>query len=166
MILPGLFDWKRMCAGFFYRLFVSKPALEIEISGWGREPINQLNPATWLCLSQALIWMSYAIYSGLLCVHWFEVRGLLILVELLTITVLTLFSLHTPYFYRNHRLYIYIYWSHANCTSNSYKYMIRTRLWPIGVPRLMKLCPPPPEQMEPPSNSAASVLNSFIRGIF
>ena len=37
--------------------------------------INQFNPATFMCLSQARTWISKVISHGLFCVQWFEVRG-------------------------------------------------------------------------------------------
>jgi hypothetical protein len=36
------------------------------------DPINRCNPATFLCLSQARIWISKVICSGLICVQWVQ----------------------------------------------------------------------------------------------
>ena len=50
----------------FYPLFIYVFLLEIQLSrreGW--DPINQFNPATCLCLSQAKTWISNVICRGL-----------------------------------------------------------------------------------------------------
>jgi hypothetical protein len=47
VIVGGLFEWKRICAGFFYHLFIYVVLLEIQLSkreGW--DPINWFNPTT------------------------------------------------------------------------------------------------------------------------
>ena len=65
--------WYRVCDFFsgsksvhvFYRLFIYVLLLEIQLSrGGGWDPINRLNPATFLCLAQHRIWISNIIYRG------------------------------------------------------------------------------------------------------
>ena len=38
-------------------------------------PISLFNPVTFLCLSQARVWIPNVICHGLLCVHWVKVRS-------------------------------------------------------------------------------------------
>ena len=38
------------------------------------DPINLFNPATFMYLSQAITWISNAIYHGLICVQWVQLR--------------------------------------------------------------------------------------------
>jgi hypothetical protein len=45
------------------------------IRRWGLGSHHWLNPATFLCLSQARTWISYNICCGLVYVQWVEVRG-------------------------------------------------------------------------------------------
>jgi hypothetical protein len=58
------FELKRIDAGILSLIYVL--LLEIQLSrGEGWDLINQSNPATFLCLSQARTWISYVIYDGL-----------------------------------------------------------------------------------------------------
>ena len=75
----------RQVSGFFQILrfpptikLLSMYVLLLEIQLWGGEgwyPINQFNPATFLCLLEAKTWISNVICCGLCYVQWFEVRG-------------------------------------------------------------------------------------------
>ena len=54
--------------------------------------INHFNPATFVCLTQTIVWISIGICHGLVCVQWDIRRGnylftLLISVELLIVTL-------------------------------------------------------------------------------
>ena len=44
-------------------------------TGEGSDPINQFNPTSFLCLSQAKTWISNVISCGLFCLQLFEVRA-------------------------------------------------------------------------------------------
>jgi len=77
VIVCGLIEGKRICAGFFYRLFIFVLPLEIQLSrrGEGCDPINRLNPATFLCLFQARTWIFNDKYRDLfLSVQWVMLR--------------------------------------------------------------------------------------------
>ena len=64
VIVGGLFECKRICAGF-YRLFIYVMPLEIQLSrGEGWDPINLFNATTLLCLSQAITVISDVICRG------------------------------------------------------------------------------------------------------
>ena len=53
VILFGFLEWKQMCAGFFYRLFIH--VSEIQLSrGEDWDPINWFNTTTFLCLYQVI----------------------------------------------------------------------------------------------------------------
>jgi len=72
--MGGLFEGKRIFAGFFYRLFMYVLPLEVKLSrGAGCDPINRFNTTTMLCLFHAMF-------------------VFLILVEYLIIIVLIFFS--------------------------------------------------------------------------
>ena len=59
LIVCVLFEWKRICAGFLYRLFISVLLLEFQLSRWeGWDLMNRFNPTIYVCLSQASIWIS------------------------------------------------------------------------------------------------------------
>ena len=67
VIVCSLFEWKRICAGFF-RLFIYVLPLEIQLSrgeGWG--PINHCNLPIFLYLSQDWRWISNVICRGVFC---------------------------------------------------------------------------------------------------
>ena len=92
VMVCGLFEWKRICAGFFYHLFMYVLRSEIQLSkGEGLDPIKQFNHVTFFVPVQTRTWISNVICHGLLCsassvkMRWLFV--LLILVELMTITV-------------------------------------------------------------------------------
>ena len=94
VVVSGLFEWKRICARFFYRFFIHVYVLLLGIQlskGEGLDPINQFNPATCLCLSQPgpAVPTAYVVFFFLCSVSSGEKRGacLLILAELITITV-------------------------------------------------------------------------------
>jgi len=42
---------------------------------WNPMAINHFNPATFVCLSQAIVWISIGICHGLVCVQWDIRRG-------------------------------------------------------------------------------------------
>jgi hypothetical protein len=54
VIICGLFEWKRLCTGFFMFVYICIVVTEtITVLRWGgMDPINQINHATCVCLSQ------------------------------------------------------------------------------------------------------------------
>ena len=73
VIVCDLFEWKRICAGFFYLLFIYVLPLEIQLSrreDWNS--INRYNPATFcvpvprqdLNLQRHMSW-SFFMFNGL-----------------------------------------------------------------------------------------------------
>ena len=67
VIVFELFEWKRICSGFFFSFlfwFISVLPLNFQLSrGEGWDPIKRFNPATYVCLSQASTWMFDVICS-------------------------------------------------------------------------------------------------------
>ena len=62
------FQWNEICAGFL--LFVYRWCIVFWLSRWeGWDPINWLNPATFLCPSQVRTWISNIICHGLFSVQ-------------------------------------------------------------------------------------------------
>jgi hypothetical protein len=80
---------------FFYRLLISALTWEIQLSrGW--DPINQINPATCWCLSQASTWISNAICHGLFScsMSWGERWLFVLLIEVIFWTTIYFCCLH------------------------------------------------------------------------
>ena len=75
--------WLLFCCEYmhgFYHLFISVLLLHLiwrsnYQEGKGCYLVNQFNPATFLCLSQARTWIAKVRCHGLFYVQWFEVRG-------------------------------------------------------------------------------------------
>ena len=100
----------KLCRVFFYHLFIHVLLLEIQLlRGEGWDPINQFNPAIFLCLSQAKTCISNVICHGIFCVQWAKLTGdwsLLILVELMTWLSLFKLSFHNSvYFHPNEDIF-------------------------------------------------------------
>jgi len=58
VITCGLFGWKRICARFYGLLKYALPLENQPLTEEGCDPINRLNTATCVCLSQARNWIS------------------------------------------------------------------------------------------------------------
>jgi len=87
-IVFGVFECKQICRLSFVYIYIS---LEIQLSrGEGWDPINWLNPVTFLCLSQARTWISNIIFRGLFLfndLRWEVIVRFVDIGELLTTTV-------------------------------------------------------------------------------
>ena len=65
--------WVEANPSCFLCLFISVLPLEVQLLKEGWDPINQINPATFLCLSQVRTWISKVICHVFFYI--FEVRG-------------------------------------------------------------------------------------------
>ena len=57
-----------------WEVIVDITIIPVQIKSWGGS-INQLNPTTFLCLSQGWTWIYNIICHGLFCVQWVKMRG-------------------------------------------------------------------------------------------
>ena len=64
----GLFEWKRVFA-VFLSFVIFTVGDQIINRGGGGDPIKWFNPATFLCPSQIMTWISNIICCRLLCVQ-------------------------------------------------------------------------------------------------
>ena len=72
----GYHRWALAHSSSFYFCIAVAFNLEIQLSrGIDCYLVNQFNPATFLCLSQARTWIAKVRCHGLFYVQWFEVRG-------------------------------------------------------------------------------------------
>ena len=63
------------CAGFLSFVYICIAIGDPAIKKGGWNPINQFNPAIFLCLFQARTCISNVMCHGLFCVQWVQLRG-------------------------------------------------------------------------------------------